>query len=185
MGKIPAHAERVFDWVRFSVWQWQQEMFDGTFQTFEIAKRFDGVQGIWIDWDRIILSKELQPWWQSERVWLFGGVMEPWEDPREAMEREFLEETWMQWDIDFWMDITIKGTVFFEEYFYIIKNATKIQNMEWDAGEKITLHSYTFEEFLDVIVQPFFRNEKFAYYIVKKYILTGKKEELRELFFWK
>jgi hypothetical protein len=43
------------------VWQWQQEMFDGSFQTFEIAKRFDGVQAVWIDGDRIILPKELQP----------------------------------------------------------------------------------------------------------------------------
>lgn len=185
MSRIPPHAERVFDWVRFSVWQWQQEMFDGSFQTFEIAKRFDGVQAVWIDGDRIILPKELQPWWASERVWLFGGVMEEWEDPRQAMEREFLEETGMEWDVSFWMSMTMWGAFVFEEYFYIIRNTKKIQDIDWDAGEQITLHTYSFEEFLELLVQPFFRNEKFAYHIVKTYILTGKQEELRALFFGK
>lgn len=185
MSRIPANAERVFDWVRFSVWQWQQEMFDGSFHTFEIAKRFDGVQGVWIQDDRIILPREIQPWWDTERVGLFGGVMEEWEDPLEAMQREFLEETGMEWELQEWMKITMWGAFYFDEYFYLIRNTKKIQEVERDAGEKITLHSYTFEEFLDLILQPFFRNEKFAYHIVKEYILPGKQEELHELFFGK
>lgn len=77
------------------------------------------------------------------------------------------------------------GALIFDENFYVIRNTKKVQEVERDPGEQITLQSYSFEEFLDLIVQPFFRNEKFAYHIVKEYILPGKQEELRGLFFGK
>lgn len=42
--KIPEDAKLVFKGVIFDVYQWEQEMFDGTYETFEAIKRVGTVQ---------------------------------------------------------------------------------------------------------------------------------------------
>ncbi len=37
--KIPPNAKRVFKGIIFDVYQWQQKMFDGSKETFEMLKR--------------------------------------------------------------------------------------------------------------------------------------------------
>ena len=38
---IPDEAEKVFNGVLFDVYQWQQEMYDGSYATFERLRRAD------------------------------------------------------------------------------------------------------------------------------------------------
>ena len=60
--KIPPHATCVFQGILFDVYQWQQEMFDGSFRTFEkIRRRTIGAQVIATRGDRIFYSQEQQP----------------------------------------------------------------------------------------------------------------------------
>ena len=40
---IPDHATCVFHGALFDVYQWQQEMFDGTYETFEMLRRPDTI----------------------------------------------------------------------------------------------------------------------------------------------
>ena len=40
--RIPAHAECVFSGIRSDVYQWNQEMYDGSFQVFEMLRFLDG-----------------------------------------------------------------------------------------------------------------------------------------------
>lgn len=59
---IPDHAVRVFHGQLFDVYQWQQEMFDGSYETFEMLRRPDTIAVIAID-DKgeIIACHEEQP----------------------------------------------------------------------------------------------------------------------------
>lgn len=40
--RIPTHAQCVFSGVRSEIYQWDQEMYDGSFRTFEMLRFLDG-----------------------------------------------------------------------------------------------------------------------------------------------
>lgn len=59
---IPDHATCVFHGALFDVYQWQQEMFDGTYETFEMLRRPDTIAVVAIDDNgEIIACHEEQP----------------------------------------------------------------------------------------------------------------------------
>ena len=58
---IPRHAKRVFKGEIFEVYQWPQEMFDGSIKTFEMVRRPDTVATIAVIEDKIIVLEEEQP----------------------------------------------------------------------------------------------------------------------------
>ena len=55
--KIPQQAKKVFKGTIFSVYQWQQKMFDGTFQTFEMLKRAYTIEVIASAGDKIFMIR--------------------------------------------------------------------------------------------------------------------------------
>ena len=69
MKKIPDHATKVFEGVLHDVYHWQQEMFDGTFETFEGIKRRDGVTIVAVVDNKIVINEEEQP--NSKQFLLF------------------------------------------------------------------------------------------------------------------
>ena len=58
---IPPHAKKVFEGTIFDIHQWQQEMFDGTTATFELASRPSVVVTHPVMGDKILVVKEEQP----------------------------------------------------------------------------------------------------------------------------
>jgi ADP-ribose pyrophosphatase len=70
--KIPKEAKLVFKGVIFDVYQWQQKMFDGSFETFEMLKRPNTVEIIATQGDKILLSHQSQPN-KKDFLSLFGG----------------------------------------------------------------------------------------------------------------
>lgn len=60
--RIPKDADCLFSGIRSEVYQWQQEMYDGTFSTFEMLRFLDGAFTIAITPDdRILLTEQEQP----------------------------------------------------------------------------------------------------------------------------
>jgi ADP-ribose pyrophosphatase len=90
---VPPEAELAFRGVLFSTYQWQQELFDGTYRTFEMLRRPDTVQIIAVKDEAIVLLCEEQPggpWYHS----LPGGRHDcASEAELDAARRELLEET--------------------------------------------------------------------------------------------
>lgn len=184
--RIPEWATCAWKWKLFSVRTWEQEMFDWSTKIFEWVKRFDGIQWIMVDWENIILPYEIQP---ARETWNYGlrwGMLEEWEVPVEAMAREFLEETGMVWDISFWKTLSKSWYVARDEHFYIIRNATKTQESKPDRWwEKIEMRTMSFDNFLSILIEPWFRNSTFANAMIREYILPGKQDELRKILFGK
>ncbi len=86
-------AECVFEGVLWDVYQWEQELFDGSFSTFEtIARRMGTVDIIVVDGDRIGITYQEQPK-KGKFYSLYGGRLEPGESPEEGARRELLEES--------------------------------------------------------------------------------------------
>lgn len=135
--KIPQEAKRVFKGVIFDVYQWQQEMFDGSYATFERLKRTGTVQIIAARGDKVLISFESQPD-KPNFYTLFGGRMEEGEDPLAAAQRELMEETGMEakeWDLFKVYDPISKMD--WKLHYFIARDCQKVQEQKLDAGERV------------------------------------------------
>lgn len=145
---IPPEAELVFKGNLFDTYQWQQEMFDGSFQTFEMLRRPDTALVIVVDGDQIILLDEQQPGGIVQHDRLPGGRVELGEDPLVAAKREIVEElgeTYEKWALLEVKQPAIKIEWF--TYVYVAVNKTGQQETARDVGEKIEVKRVSFDEF--------------------------------------
>ena len=92
MSRIPSHARCVFSGVLFDVFQWEQELFDGSTATFEAVRRLPSVQILaTTPDDRVILLREEQPF-VGRFVAVPGGRIDRGHTPEETVLRELREE---------------------------------------------------------------------------------------------
>ena len=90
---MPADARLVFKGVVFDVYQWEQELYDGSRATFEKLKRPDTVLVVPVLEDgNILMTYQEQPGKVAFRGFA-GGRVEEGEEPEAAARRELLEET--------------------------------------------------------------------------------------------
>jgi ADP-ribose pyrophosphatase len=176
--KIPDNAEKVFNGVIFDVYQWKQKMFDGSCETFEALKRPNTINVIPIVDGKIVLLNEQQPC-TPVRYSLVGGRQENNESEHECAKRELLEETGLE--SDNWEKLIV-----FEPYFkmewkifvYIARECKKVSEVKHDAGERIDIYEYDFDEFVEKIVAEDFWGKDFSNYVLRL-SYDNKLDELR------
>lgn len=185
MTKIPVDASCIFSWVLFDVYQKDVKQFDGSIKTFERVKCFDIVKAICIVEDKIIILHELQPW-NIERTSLPWGMVDKWEDPHGAIQREIVEETWYDFQ-NIRLLFTVPANMWLVESYRHIYLATWVISI-WepmlDSGwEKITVTFMSLDECIERIIEdPRFLPWVWDW-VVRNYLLPQKKEELRALLF--
>jgi ADP-ribose pyrophosphatase len=92
--RIPGHARCVFRGQLFSIFQWQERLYDGSMATFEMARRPDNVIVIGIgDGGRLLVTIQRQPGIPDPFFDFPGGRVEGSENRGAAAAREMLEET--------------------------------------------------------------------------------------------
>jgi len=180
---IPPDAKLVFNGVIFDVYQWQQVMFDGSFQTFERLKRPDTMLIIAVQDDKILICEDEQPH-RGVKLALLGGRADEGETPLESAKRELLEESGMvaqDWEL-FKTYVPI-AKMEWNIHYFIARNISKIAEPDLDTGgERITLRSVTFDEFIELATQPDFGAGEFAADILRMKI-DGTISEFRERLF--
>jgi len=179
---FPANAKKVFQGEIFSVYQWPQEMYDGTVQTFEKLKRPDTAIVIATTSEgKFLVAKQSQP--SRPEFWgLFGGRIEEGEAPIEGARRELLEESgYTSENIEEYFHIQPYHKMDWTSYVFIAKNCQKTTQPNLDAGEKIEVFEYTFEEFIKLCCGEEFREKELQYKVMKA-IIEGKREEIKKLF---
>lgn len=148
---IPDEAELAFKGLMFDVYQWQQEMFDGSKDTFEMLRRVDILKVFVIVDGKLLLQKEEQP-----AVGTFydipGGRHDvPGETYLQAAQREVLEETGMT--LKNWRLINVRQIAHKIEcftYFYVATDLIDTVDMKLDAGEKIKNQYVSFDEYVEM-----------------------------------
>lgn len=151
--QMPPHATRVFEGDIFDIYQWEQELYDGSKKIFEKARRDDTVGVIPILPDkRIIVLEDEQPSRPMMRTFPTGRMdKEGEDDPLVTAKRELREETGYvsdEWEL--WKAYQPVTKVDWAVYLFIARNCRKEGEPELDAGEKITLHIKTFDEILEL-----------------------------------
>lgn len=153
---IPEHAKKVFEGVIFDVYQWEQELYDGSQATFELVNRPDTAVVYPVMEDgRIMLVEDEQP---NREVLLRSpsGRVEEGETPEEATRRELLEEVGVRvGTIELFYTEQREPKVDHIIYVFIAKGCKKVQEPQVEAGEKITPKIVSFDE----LVQHALKNE--------------------------
>jgi ADP-ribose pyrophosphatase len=153
MGEIPQQAKRVFQGAIFDVYQWEQEMYDGTKEVFEKLKRSYTVEIIAVTPEgKIIVQRQQQPDSETWFLSLVGGRIEEGEEPLEAAKREMLEET--GYVSQHWEHLeTYDGSnkVDWKNFIYTARGCEKISEQHLDAGERIEVFFVTFDEFIELV----------------------------------
>ena len=146
--KIPTEAKRVFQGLIFDVYQWEQELFDGSYTTFERLKRADTVTVIATSGDKVYLTHQSQPT-KPDYYGLLGGRVDAGEEPLEAAKRELLEESGMvseNWELYKTYEPVHK--IDWKIYTYIARDCRKVSDQKLDPGEKIEVVECSFDEFI-------------------------------------
>jgi ADP-ribose pyrophosphatase len=180
--KIHENAKLAFKGKMFEIYQWEQKLYDGSNQTFEMAKRSPTVQVIAVTGNKIALSKQEQPHKKHEFIALFGGKAEAGEKPLEAAKRELEEESGLasnDWEL--LKTFQSHSKIEWEVCLYIARDCKKVTEPHLDPGEKIQTIEMTFEEFIDFITSEKYHWASFAreVFLMQKYgKLGGFKEKL-------
>ena len=149
--RVPPESKKVFTGKIFDVYHWDQEMFDGSHETFEMLKRPNTIEIIATQGDEILLSKQSQPK-HHDYYSLFGGRGEPDEAPELTAKRELLEESGLS--SDDWELIKIYEPyhkIDWQIFLYVARDCKKVAEQKLDVGEKIETIEMTFEEFVELV----------------------------------
>lgn len=181
--KIPEHAKKVFEGVIFDVYQWEQEMFDGSKMTFEKLKRPDTVVVFPVtDKGNVILTKQRQPGMEVFYTGA-GGRVEKGEEILHAAKRELLEETGYEArEFTLWRAIHPVKKIDWCVFVFIAHGLSKAGEMTPDSGEQIELLEVSFEEFLAIAQREDFTDKEIYRDIVEAISDEGKMRSLRTLF---
>lgn len=181
MAKIPSEAKRVFRGVIFDVYQWPQQMFDGTTATFEMLKRQDTATIIGITEDgQIITVLDEQPA-HAQRIMFPAGRLHEDEDALKGAKREFVEETgytsddwelWQAFDGGSEMEVTFS--------YFVARNCRKTAPQTLDpGGEKVELRLMSLDGVLDDIISGRQQAWSIGTHIMQQ-LLLGKRAELEK-----
>ena len=144
---VPDEATKVFTGQIFDVYQYQQELYDGSFGTFEMLRRPDTTSAICIVDDKIIVIEDEQPH-RKMVIALPGGRTEPTDiSVLDALKREVREETGHVFDS--WELLEVSQPHEKMEWFiycYLAFDAGEKIAAHVDAGEKIKVNYYTLDQ---------------------------------------
>lgn len=182
---IPDNAKIVFKGVLFDVYQWEQEMFDGTKMTFEKLKRPDTVVVFPVLPDgKIILTEQEQPG-KKPFIGATGGRIDEGEDILTAAKRELLEESGYEAkEFILWDTQHPTSKIDWVVYTFIAKGLKKVTELHLDAGEKIKLLPVTLDKLIDIATNghdSFYEKEVIIKFFEAK-LHPEKMKELKELF---
>lgn len=152
---IPDHAKRVFKGIIYDVYQWEQELFDGTIKTFEMLRRADTVKILAIEDSTLVVLEQEQP----NRPPFYdipGGMHDhPDETELDAAKRELLEETGLSFKT--WKLLDIKQpNAKIEQFVYtfLATDIADISALNSDAGEKIKVHYLEIDKAKALFLSP-------------------------------
>lgn len=149
---IPDQAKRVFSGIIYDVYHWQQPLFDGTSETFEMLKRPDTVTAICIVDDMILVLADEQPH-RGLKMSFPGGRMNTDESTEQAVRREVQEETGYIFKHVRLVKVRQPHTkIEWFVYSYVAWEVEDKVEPHLDGGEKISVELLPFEKVKQLVI---------------------------------
>lgn len=181
---IPPTAKQVFAGKKYSVWQWEEELFDGSRGLWEGVRRNHTAHTIGVLPDeRILLTEDEQPG-RSSVITPAGGQVDAGEEPAAAARREFMEET--GYDIGTlipWHYYRASTNMDWFIYAYVGRDLEKVAEPDLEAGEKVTIKTFTFDEFLQLGRTPKLRDRILRTILLEALLDPDKKAALKKILY--
>ncbi len=180
---IPDHAKIVYKGKLFDVYQWEQELYDGSKTIFEKLKRPDTVVIFPVLPDgRILLTEQEQPG-KDPFIATTGGRVDKGEDVLSAAKRELLEESGYEAEeFILWDAQQPLPKIEWSVYTFIAKGLKKVAELSPDAGEKIKPMPVTLDELIEIAIDRRFSEREVVTEFLQAKFDPEKKKELQELF---
>lgn len=180
---FPKNAKCVFKGIIHEIWQWEQEMFDGSKQVFEKIKRPSSASVIAVVDDKIIFQEQEQPC-RVPFLSLPGGRCDEGEEPIESAKRELLEETGYASDnIILWKEIKMPSTMAWKKHIFVARNCKRVQDPKLENGEKIKNKFISFDELLMISENDKFRDKDLIRLFLHMRLHPEEREEFRKFLF--
>ena len=180
---IPDHATIVHQWPIFTIYQWQQKMFDGSYSTFEKAVKPDSVFCLPVVWDKLLLVKERQPLTQWY-IWMIGWSVDSGLTNEQTMRAELLQEWWITVDsLQLYESYPNPWKVQYSQHIYIAKWCAITAPQQLDPwGEEIEVIEMTFDDFVDYMIEDKYNTLLFKTDIMRMKI-HGTLDNFKKLLF--
>ncbi len=153
---VPSDAKKVFQGKIFDVYQWEQELYDGSTKTFEMLKRPDTVNVIAIKDGKLVILLEEQPSMGPPFYGLPGGFHDnETETELDAAKRELREETGLAFRN--WKLLGIvqpQAKIDWMNYLYLATDFDSQSDTHTDPGEKIEVKYMDLAEVKALIGHP-------------------------------
>lgn len=181
MAKLPENSKLVFKGKRCEIYQWEQELFDGSKVIFENIRRRSSVTIIAVRDGGIVIQNQEQPR-KKAFISVPGGLVDDGEDILTAAKRELLEETGLEssdWQI--WKILGSHGYMDWENHLFIARSCRVAGRQNLDAGEKIENVLVNFENFLLLAEDERFRHKDLLVDLYRMRLYPKEKEKFRKL----
>ena len=180
---LPDNAKVIFKGKLFDVYQWEQELFDGSKTIFEKLKRPDTVVIFPVLPDgKILLIKQEQPG-KGLFISTPGGRVDEGEEILAAAKRELLEETGYEAEeYILWDSQQPVSKIEWAVYTFVAKGLKKVSEANPDAGEKVEPFLVNLDELIDVAVKKEFSERELVNKFVEAKYDPEKRKELEKLF---
>ncbi len=151
---VPDTAKLAFKGMIFDVYQWPQQLFDGSEHTFEMLRRSDTVTAVCVVGDKILVIDDEQPHMGSRQSFPGGRVDETDETIAAAAQREVREETGFSFNN--WRLVKVGQPYRKMEWFVYVFIAWDVADQQpphLDPGEKITVQNLDYEVVKELVLQ--------------------------------
>lgn len=178
----PPNAHHAFHGKILDVWTWQQELFDGNFETFECVTRTDAVTIIpFIDAETVLLTKQTQPQKIKPFIDFPGGRVEAGETMEAAARRELEEETGYQAGrLLEWYRHAYGGLMRFEEVLFIATDLQDGNGAHCDPGEQIEVVPTRWNDLVELCLKRRLRQQAVMLAVLTMAFDTDAKKKLRD-----
>lgn len=183
-NSTPPGAKRVFKSGYTEIWEWEQELYDGSTRTFQKIKRPDTVEAIAVVGDKIVIEDQEQSGYPVSFISVPGGMADNGDDHLTEAKRELLEETgYTSDDWKPWFSVTPSKRHIYSVHYFVARNCWYVQAPDPDPGEKISVRLVSFDEFLALSDDERFRGAELVNKLLRMRLHPEEREAFRKLLF--